>query len=488
MILNRKLIAKVLSAVAAVVGASMLLPAIVSAAYGEWDIFNIFLEVGLPVFAAGQIVMRLIPSQSPDDLRMRDGFFIVGVSWLAMSFIGCLPFMMSGAIPNFCDAYFETASGFTTTGSTILTEIETLPRGILFWRSFTHWLGGMGVLVLTIAILPKLGIGGQKIMRAETTGPTMDKISFTVNETARALYKIYMLFTAVEVILLCLGGMDLFDSLVHTFGTVGTGGYSSYNASIGAFHSPYIEWVIAIFMMLCGVNFSLYMNFYRKTPIKMMKDPEFRVYIAILGGSTIFITVMLMANRFYDTFADTLRTAFFQVSSIMTTTGYGTVDFDLWPLPCRFVLFLLMLIGGCAGSTGGGMKVIRIILTLKIIRRGMFRRLHPRAVSPVKVGDSTVAAGTMSGVAGFVILYLFTTVFSTLLISLENVSFTTALSSVVACLSNIGPGFEAVGPTQNFAFYSGPAKILLSLLMIAGRLELFTIILLFTPVYWNRKK
>ena len=488
MILNRELIAKVLSAVASVVGAAMLLPAAVSAVYQEWEIVRIFLLCALPVLATGQIVLRSLPSQKTQDLRMRDGFFIVGVSWLAMSLIGALPFLFSGAIPNFADAYFETASGFTTTGSTLLTEIEHLPRGILFWRSFTHWLGGMGVLVLTIAILPKLGIGGQKIMRAETTGPTMDKISFTVNDTARTLYKIYLVFTVVETVLLLLGGMDWYDALVHTFGTVGTGGYSSYNASVGAFQSGYIEWVIAIFMMLCGVNFSLYSNVYRKTPRKILQDPEFKAYVGILAASTIFIAAMLLIHRFSDSIAEAVRTSFFQVSSVMTTTGYATTDFDLWPLPCRFVLFLLMLIGGCAGSTGGGMKVIRAILVFKLVRRSMFRRLHPRAVSPVKVGDTTISAETMSGVASFVLLFLFTTVLSTLLISLEGVSLTTALTSVVACISNIGPGFEAVGPTQNFAFYSAPAKMLLSVLMIAGRLELFTILLLFTPVYWSRKK
>ena len=466
----------------------MLLPAAVSAVYKEWDVFRIFLLCALPVLAVSQIVMRSIPSQRSDDLRMRDGFFIVGVSWLAMSLIGALPFIFSGAIPGFADAYFETASGFTTTGSTILTEIEHLPRGILFWRSFTHWLGGMGVLVLTIAILPKLGIGGQKIMRAETTGPTMDKISFTVNDTARTLYKIYLVFTILETVLLMFGGMDLYDAMLHTFGTVGTGGFSSYNASIGAFRSGYVEWVIGFFMMLCGVNFSLYSNVYRKTPGKIFRDPEFRVYVGIIAGSTLFITVMLLLKNIYGDIAEALRAAFFQVSSIMTTTGYGTTDFDLWPLPCRFVLFVLMLIGGCAGSTGGGMKVIRAILIWKLVRRGTFRRLHPRAVSPIKVGDTTIAAETMSGVTGYVILFLFTIVLSTLAISLEGVSMTTALSSVVACLSNIGPGFEAVGPTMNFSFYSAPAKMLLSVLMIAGRLELFTIILLFTPVYWNRKK
>ncbi len=487
MLLNRNLIIRVLSAVACVVGVSMLLPAAVCAIYGEWAEFRAFSGVSLPVIAAALLILKCVPSPKDHALRMRDGFFIVGVSWLAMSLIGALPFVFTGAIPNLADAYFETASGFTTTGSTILTEIEHLSRGILFWRSFTHWLGGMGVLVLTIAILPKLGIGGQKIMRAETTGPTMDKTDFTINDMARQLYKTYLVVTVLETALLLFGGMTLYDALLHTFGTVGTGGFSSYNASIAAFSSPYAEWVIGVFMMLCGVNFGLYNNIPNRTPGRIFKDLEFRCYAGIMGGATLFITAMLVWKGLYPHILEALRTAFFQVSSIMTTTGYATADFDLWPLPCRFLLVLLMLIGGCAGSTGGGMKVIRIVLTFKLIRRGVFRKLHPRAVSPIKVGGSTVSAETMSGVAGFVILYLFTMVLGTLFISLENVSLTTAFTSVIACLSNIGPGLEAVGPTCNFSFYSAPAKMLLSVLMIAGRLELFTVILLFTPVYWNRK-
>lgn len=487
MLLNKRLIIKVLSAVAALIGLSMLIPAAVSAYYGEWAAFKAFLASSLPAIAAGCLVMRLVPSPKDSSLRMRDGFFVVGVSWLAMSLIGCLPFIFSGAIPSFADAYFETASGFSTTGSTILTEIEGLPKGILFWRSFTHWLGGMGVLVLTIAILPKLGIGGQKIMRAETTGPTMDKISFTTNETAKILYELYCGLTVIEIFFLLAGGMSVYDALVHTFGTVGTGGFSSYNASIGAYNNVYFEMVITIFMLLAGVNFSLYYNIVKKKPLKILQDYEFRVYSAIVAGSTIFITAMLVIKNNYETIGQAFRYAFFQVASIITTTGYGTADFDQWPLPCKFVLFVLMFVGGCAGSTGGGMKVIRIAFTGKLIKRGISRRLHPQSVSPIKVGKKTIPAEVMSGVAGFVVLYLFTIAGGTLLIALEGVSPITALSSVVACVSNIGPGFEAVGPTMNFAFYSAPSKLLLSLFMIAGRLELFTIILLFTPAFWNRR-
>ncbi|MCQ2560820.1 MAG: TrkH family potassium uptake protein [Clostridia bacterium] len=465
----------------------MLVPAAVSAYYGEWDIVKAFLLSCIPVIVAGSAVTKYSPKPKDSVLRMRDGFFVVGVSWLAMSFVGCLPFMISGTIPAFADAYFETASGFSTTGSTILSEIQSLPKGILFWRSFTHWLGGMGVLVLTIAILPKLGIGGQKIMRAETTGPTMDKISFTTNETAKILYMLYCGLSVIEMVFLLAGGMSLYDALVNTFGTVGTGGFSNYNASIGAYDSVYFEMVISVFMLLAGVNFSLYYNIVRKKPLNILKDYEFRVYAAIVGASTAFITAMLVIKNNYETIGQAFRYAFFQVSSIITTTGYGTADFDTWPLPCRFIIFFLMFVGGCAGSTGGGMKVIRVAFTAKLINRGISRRLHPQSVSPIKVAGKTVSAETMSGVAGFVLLYIFTIVIGTLLIALEGVTPITALSSVVACVSNIGPGFEAVGPTMNFGFYSAPAKLLLSMFMIAGRLELFTIILLFTPAFWNRR-
>lgn len=488
MVLHRRPIIKVLSAVTVVVGVAMLLPLLVSIYYKENTEALYFLACSVPMIVAGLLTIKYVPTSDETRIRVRDGFFIVGVSWLAMSFLGSLPFVFSGAIPNFIDAYFETASGFTTTGASILTDIESLPKGMLFWRSFTHWLGGMGVLVLTIALLPMLGIGGHKIMRAETTGPTMDKITFTINDTAKILYKIYAGMTVLQIVLLLLGGVNFYDACVHTFGTVGTGGFSNYASSVGALDSFYIDMVIGIFMVAAGVNFTLYHSLLSGKIRQFFGDYELRCYLWIVAGATLFISVMLFFKGFYGNIIESFRYAFFQVASIMTTTGFATTDFDLWPASCKIVLFLLMIVGACASSTGGGIKVIRTALIFKLIKRGAYRRLHPHAIVPVRAGERNMSPGVMSGVASFVILYLFCSFISILFISLENVDMVTATSSVIACISNIGPGFEMVGPTLNYSFYSGASKILLSILMIAGRLELYTIVLLFTPVYWNKKK
>ena len=487
MFLNNRLIIKVLSAVATVIGVSMLVPAAVSAYYGEWDIVKAFLLSCIPVIIAGSAVTKYSPKPKDSVLRMRDGFFVVGVSWLAMSFVGCLPFMISGTIPAFADAYFETASGFSTTGSTILSEIQSLPKGILFWRSFTHWLGGMGVLVLTIAILPKLGIGGQKIMRAETTGPTMDKISFTTNETAKILYMLYCGLSVTELVFLLAGGMSLYDALVNTFGTVGTGGFSNYNASIGAYDSVYFEMVISVFMLLAGVNFSLYYNIVRKKPLNILKDYEFRVYAAIVGASTAFITAMLVIKNNYETIGQAFRYAFFQVSSIITTTGYGTADFDTWPLPCRFIIFFLMFVGGCAGSTGGGMKVSRVIVQFKSLRRELRRILHSREVHPICLEGQRVEETTVSAVSMFFFAYVCILLFCTLIVSFDGISFPAAFSAALTAISNVGPGLAELGPTQNFAFLSGLSKVTLSVTMLLGRLEIMPLLVLLFPSVWRGK-
>ena len=488
MLLNKKPITKILFAVMALVGTSMLLPAFVALIYGETKVFVSFIVCCVPMIAAGLLVIKILPKEDNTVLRMRDGFFIVATAWIVMSALGALPFMISGAIPNFCDAFFETASGFTTTGSTILTDIESLPRGILFWRSFTHWLGGMGVLVPTIALLPMLGIGGQKIMRAETTGPTMDKISFTTNSSARRLYMIYTGLTVIEIILLMLGGVDLFDASTHAFGTLGTGGLSTYSSSIGAFGSVYVEMVVTLFMLLAGINFGLYYYVLTGKAKVMLKDTEFRVYISIVVVATVFIAAMLLGNKIYSSVGESLRYSVFQVSSIITTTGYGTADFDTWPIACRMVIFMLMICGGCAGSTGGGVKVIRIILTAKVIKHGAEKRFHKDTVKPIKVGGKIVSEDTLGGVKSFMILFVVTVILSTVVVALDGFDLTTSLSSVIACLCNIGPGFNLVGPSMHYAIFSGGIKLFLSMLMIAGRLELYTIILMFTPVFWDENR
>ncbi len=486
--LNRKPIVKILFAVMALVGVSMLLPLAVSLIYGEKDAALSFGVVCIPMIIIGLLVIKFVPKGDNSTLRMRDGFFIVAMAWVIMSALGGLPFMISGWIPNFFDAFFETASGFTTTGATIVGNIEILPKGILFWRSFTHWLGGMGVLVLTIALLPMLGIGGQKIMRAETTGPTMDKISFTTNDSARKLYTVYLGMTILEIVLLMMGGMSLFDASTHTFGTVGTGGLSTLNSSVGGFHSLYAEMVITVFMLLAGVNFNLHYYLVTGRPGQMLRDTEFRTYLGIIFGSTAFVSVMLLIHNYYDTIGKALRYAVFQVVSIITTTGFGTDDFDTWPIPCRIVMFLLMVIGGCASSTGGGVKVIRLILSIKIIKRAADAKLRPNAVKPIKIGGKNVSEETIGAVKSFMILYALTIALSTVVVALDGYDLTTSLGSVIACVSNIGPGFGLVGPSCNYILFSGGIKFLLSMLMIAGRLELYTIFIMFTRTFWNENR
>lgn len=488
MVLNKKAISKILCAVMAVIGISLLLPCCVSLIYKEYSEAAIFAYCAVPTLIIGLLGIRFLPKQDNSVIRMRDGFFIVASTWFVMSFIGCLPFVFSGSIPNMADAFFETVSGFTTTGSTILNDIESLPRGILFWRSFTHWLGGMGVLVLTVALLPMLGIGGQKIMRAETTGPTMDKISGTINEGARGLYYVYVAFTLMEILLLGICGMSLFDAATHTFGTVGTGGFSTYGNSIAHFNSLPIEMIIAVFMVLAGVNFSLYYTAITKRSLSVFRDPEFRAYIYIVFGSTVFVSVMLTLSKTYKSFGESLRMSFFQVASIVSSTGFATTDFELWPSVCKLIILILMFVGACAGSTAGGLKVIRVILLGKLVKRNIQKRLSPRTVKTIKLGGKEVTEDTLNGVAAHTTLFLALLVLGTFIISLTGVDNITSFTSVLTCLSNIGPGFNLVGPSCNFSFYPGAIKLLLSVYMIAGRLEMFTVVLMFTRDFWDKNK
>ncbi len=480
---NRNYIIKTISAVMMLVGLAMLLPAGVSLYYGEESSVRAFAVCALPMAVVGFAMQKYIP-ESGRALRMRDGLLIGALSWLLMSALGCLPFTIEGCIPGFADAFFETSSGFSTTGASILTAIESLPKGMLLWRSLTHWLGGMGILVLTIALFPMLGIGGQRVMRAETTGPTMDKTNFTLRESASSLYKIYTLFTVAEIALLMAGGMSLYDAAIHSFGTVGTGGFSNYSASVAQFGSVYIELVIVVFMLACGVNFGIYHRVIFGRKLSALRDPELKTYLSIVAVSTLFIAGCLYLNGLTSP-GEGLRQSVFQVSSVITTTGYATADFALWPLPARIVLFMLMIIGSCASSTGGGIKVIRLIFAWKVMRRGVRRRLHPDSVEPIKLGGRSVSEEAVSSTVTFLFLYIVTAAVGIFLLSFENTDFETCISSVIACLSNIGPGFGLVGPMGNYAFYSDAAKIVLALIMIAGRIELYAILLPLSPRFWN---
>jgi len=421
-----------------------------------------------------------------DTIKIKEGLAIATFGWILISIFGALPFVFSKSIPTFVDAFFETVSGFTTTGATLVNNVEGMPKGILFWRSFTHWIGGMGILVFTVALLPMVGVGGFQIFKAESPGPTADRFVPRIKDTAKLLYITYLSFTAIQIILLMLGGMNLFESAVHTFGTVGTGGFSTRNKSIGAYDSTYIHIVISVFMILSGVSFPLYYSLIKGKWKEVLKDQELRLYLGIITISVILIAISLRTN-IYKSMGFALRDALFQVSSIITTTGYATADFDLWPSFSKGILFMLMFIGGCAGSTAGGIKSIRILVLLKLIKRDIQKIFHPRAIIPIKNGDKIIQGETISGITSFFALYVFIFIVSTIIICLEGIDLESSASAVAVTLGNVGPGFGFVGPTRTFSEFSPYSKALFSILMLLGRLELFTIIALFVPKGWRNE-
>jgi len=419
-----------------------------------------------------------------EDLTARDGMAVAGLSWVILSFFGALPFVFSHAIPSLADAYFETVSGFTTTGSTILREIESLPKGVLFWRSFTHWIGGMGVLIFTLAVLPRLSGRTSHLARAESPGPTFTKLLPKMGDTAKVLYAIYIALTGIEAVCLLLAGMNFYDALIHAFGTAGTGGFSNYNASIAAFNSPLIEWIIAVFMMLFGVNFAIYYHLLHKDLDSVRHNEELWIYLAIVVLSTLGITFTILPKA--GGFFPALRTSFFQVTSIASTTGFGTADFNVWPLFAKAILLLLLCLGACAGSTAGGFKLSRVILLVKTAYRDLRHTLQPRKVAVVRMEGKPVAENTLSQVGVYLFLWLILAVIGTIALTFETSDLITAMTASLTCLSNVGPGFNAVGPTENFAFFSPAAKLFLSFLMLAGRLEIYPVLLLFGPEMWRK--
>ncbi len=482
--MNLRIVIKVLGNILIYESFFMLLPLFVSLFYME-NSYIAFIISMLIMIAFGLALKSIKPTSHT--IRIKEGFAIVSFGWLISSLFGCLPFIISGAIPVPIDAFFETVSGFTTTGASILSDIESLPKGILFWRSFTHWIGGMGILVFTVALLPAVGTGGFQIFKAESPGPTSDKIVPRIKDTAKILYTTYIIITISETVLLMLGNLSLYDALVHTFGTVGTGGFSSHNSSIAAFNSTYIYIVISIFMFMSGVNFSLYYELLKGRWKNVFKDQELRFY-TILTLSGILLVSINLFGTIYDTAGESLLQSIFQVVSISTTTGYATANFDLWPTFSKILLFMLMFTGGCAGSTGGSIKQIRLLLVLKLVKREFQKIFHPRAMMPLKIDGRSVPSDVVANVSSFFTLYVVLFVLGTAVVSLEGIGMISAASSVAATLGNIGPGFELVGATQNYSFFSTPVKLLLSFFMLAGRLELFTILTLLSPTFWKTEK
>ena len=478
--MNYRIVARVIGRILAIEAALMALPAIVALIYGEspWPWLWSLLITG----AAGGLLNIFRPRSR--EYYAREGFVSVALSWVLMSLFGALPFVLSGDIPNYVDALFEMVSGFTTTGASILLRVEDMSRAGLFWRSFSQWVGGMGVLVFMMAVMPMNEEYSMHLLRAEVPGPVKGKLVPKMRQTARILYLIYVGMTALLFVLLLCGGMSAYDALMHAFGTAGTGGFGIKSASVGFYNSTYIDIVIGVFMLLFGVNFNLYYLVLLRRSLKGFRSEELWCYLGLAAFASVTIAWSLLPG--YGSFAEALRYSFFQVTSVMSSTGYVTADFNLWPQYCRVLIVILMFIGASAGSTGGGMKVSRILLAVKNCLGELDHQLHPRRVNRVTLDGERLDAKAVHTTCVFLMLYMFIAFASMLLLSLEGLDFETTFTSVVSCLSNIGPGLGLVGPMGSYAVWSGGGKLLLSFLMLLGRLEIFPVLMLFAPGTWRR--
>lgn len=447
---------------------------------GLWHVF--FLSFLISFFLGTGLVWSCKPGK---EITHREGFAIVGFAWLAVAAIGALPYFLSGKIPSFIDCYFEAMSGFTTTGSTILENVEILGPGLLFWRSLTHWLGGMGIIVLSIAILPALGIGGMQLFQAEMPGPTKDRLAPRIQDTARILWGFYVGFTLVETILLMFMGLNFYEALCHSFATLATGGFATKTGSISDFNNPYVEYVIIFFMILAGINFTLHYRFLKGDFKRVFKSEELKFYIGTGILATLIILFFNWSEDIYISFEENFRDSLFQVWSILTTTGFGTADFDVWPPVCQIILVTLMFFGGMAGSTGGGIKQVRIVLFWKFTRVQIRKLVHPRAVERITLDNKRVPDEVMQAILGYLSLYMAVFIFATLIVTAQGVDIVTGSTAVIATLNNIGPGLAEVGATKNFAAIPSFSKAVLIFCMVAGRLELYTLAILFVPSYWK---
>ena len=481
--MNYRILMKILSRILLIEAGLMLAPLAAAAIYGESVLP--FLWSILIVLAAALLLM--IPGRKADDgLHAREGFVSVALSWIAMGLFGALPFVFSGVLPNYIDALFEIVSGLTTTGASVLSSVEGLPRGVLFWRSFSHFIGGMGVLVFMMAVLPMDDQHSLHLMRAEVPGPVKGKLVPRMRTTARILYMIYIALTLIETVFLLCGGMSLYDSLLTAFGTTATGGFGVRDLSIGAYDSAYIDTVVAVFMLLSGVNFNLYFIALARRSLRGFRSEELGWYLGIAAFAVVTITVSIAGQ--VGGILPGLRYSFFQVASVMTSTGFATADFNLWPSYARTLLVLLMLIGACAGSTGGGVKVSRFVIAVKASFGEVRRQLFPRSVPRFSLDRERLDGAVIHTTIVYILLYAFTAMLSCLLLSLQGYDAETTLTSVISCLSNIGPGLGLVGPMGNFSLWNGGGKLLLCLCMLLGRLEFFPLITLFAPDVWVRRR
>jgi trk system potassium uptake protein TrkH len=463
----------------------MIIPALIAALYNEQNALYailITIAISILIFFTIRILQR---KENVSKISQRDGFLFVVLSWGMASFIGALPYYISGAIPNFTNAYFEAMSGFTTTGATVLSNIEAFPVSLLFWRSLTHWLGGMGIVVLTVAVLPVLGIKGLQLIIAEAPGSKVDKLTSRITETAKILWIIYCVLTIIVTVLLLIGGMPFLDALTHAFSTVATGGYSIKTSSIAYYNSAYIDAVITCFMIICGINFSLHFWMLSGNYKNILKDSELKGYLAIFFIATLIITSQTFGAN-YSSIGEAVRHSSFQVASIMTTTGFASADYEQWSFLSRAVLFVLMFVGGCSGSTSGGIKVIRLVTLLKQGLSEMKYLLHPRGVFILRINGDLVKRDAIYAISGFFFMYMILAIITTLVVASSEVDLETSISAAFATIGNVGPGLGKAGPKSSYQFFPSYVKCWLSFAMLAGRLELYTVLIIFSRDFWRK--
>ncbi|UMZ74001.1 TrkH family potassium uptake protein [Natranaerofaba carboxydovora] len=482
--MRTNVIVNMLGTVLIYLGISMLIP-LAWAVYDSGKDINAFIITIVLTIITGYI-MRII-TKSEYEISIKESFAFVTLTWILAAFFGSFPFLLSGVLENFFDAYFETMSGFTTTGASVFDGVEDLPRGILMWRSLTQWLGGMGIIALFVALFPRIGVRGMHLLKAEVPGPVTEKVVPRVANTAKILWKIYVSFSLLQLILLLLVGLTFFDALAHTFTTMPTGGFSTQDLSVAGFQNPAAEMIVLFFMIIAGGNFAIYFSMVRGNYKSFLRNEEFRFYLMGLFALILIASFYLYIEE-YQEVLQAFRYGSFQVVTMVTTTGFATADYDIWAPFMRVMLFLLMFLGGCGGSTSGSIKQIRILTLFKHSIREIYKLIHPNAVLPIRLKGKVIKEEIVSGILGYVILYILIFVVSSLLISLTKVDFTTALSAVAANIGNVGPGLGMVGPTENYAFFPSWAKMLLSILMVVGRLEIYTVIVLLLPEFRTFKK
>lgn len=475
--MNYPILIKVLGILLTIEGIGMIPPLFISIYYGSKDLiaFTISIIINLSI---GFFMFKIPVIKS--DIKIKEAFGIVSIGWILISIFGAIPFIISKSVPSFIDGFFEMVSGFTTTGSTTIGNLGSLPPGILFWRTFSHWIGGMGILVFTVAVLPALGVGSYYIYKAEIPGPVKDRIVPRIKDTAKILYLIYLGMTFIQIVLLKLGGMGLYDAIIHTFGTIGTGGLSTRSDGIASFNSNFITITITLFMILSAINFSIYHQLLKGNWKKVIQNEELIFYFLVLVISAILITINLGGN-----ILSTFKNALFQTSSIMSTTGFTVPGYNKWPVFSKAILIMLMFMGGCAGSISGGIKNIRILVLLKLIKREVTKIFHPRAIIPIKINGRALSSDIITSIISFFVLYIIIISLGTILISLEGFDLVTSFTAIIASLGNIGPGYGFSGPLQTYGQFSNFGKVFLSFLMLVGRLEIFSVLVLFSPKFWT---